>query len=398
MGTFLLLIVLGVGKLNLFLDISGSMKGYVSTKSEFSRFIYSLRDMGLEASITHINTYFISQNVAKSALVPEKIAFNRGVFSGGVTNLVAALREIKRHPEDINVLVTDWVLSLSKESALSGYDLYSMKKELLKLVSGKYTMAFIGVLSDFDGIVYSETYSIQHTGLPKFKWKGKRPFYILIVSENKSLFKRVFRIIDNFFSENQLESRALYLPSVSVLLPYINLNDIKVFPPRGKSNFIMNKSSETDTITEVEYVLISEVKGRKNIVTKVPVTLNGIDKNLMDLFKRSNVTVNYEISVTKGPVQFPGFDVEYESNMVVFRYNKLFTKFLKSKKSAVLDVKFVPEEVRVTGLWEDWSTDNDALRENAGKTLYLSETLNFLVKTYINQNIREFTYRFIFMR
>jgi len=160
----------------------------------------------------------------------------------------------------------------------------------------------------------------------------------------------------------------------------------------------MNKSSETDTIIEVEYVLISEVKGRKNIVTKVPVTLNGIDKNLMDLFKRSNVTVNYEISVTKGPVQFPGFDVEYESNMVVFRYNKLFTKFLKSKKSAVLNVKFVTEEVRVTGLWEDWSTDNDALRENAGKTLYLSETLNFLVKTYINQNIREFTYRFIFMR
>lgn len=211
-----------------YLDTSASMSGYVSPdgttsfgvapdgQTVFSRTLQELRSVGTTFN-PQVDVVFrkVDSTVGQPVfndMELSKASVNRGLYSGGETNLAGAINAFDDPlklpapapleksgegdesddepppPARFHVLITDGVQSTKQErvgdSCVSGSDFRCVQKGVAALLKKGWAGSVLGVRSEFRGKVYSEMRpgtSLQYESKRKDP-KTFRPFYLYVFS------------------------------------------------------------------------------------------------------------------------------------------------------------------------------------------------------------------------
>lgn len=203
-----------------YLDTSASMAGYVSTDRErqtvYSRALQELRNL-VSIATPPLDVAVRRVDAAVGAPAPDSLltqaSFDKGVYTGGETNLAGAIGmfngagarpaagpEVQKAsanqtppdpqpPARFHVLVTDGVQSQRQGGGdcVAGSDQVCVRKRILALLGAGWGGHVIGLRSEFQGRVFSET-----GGRPVEFASNKRdpqtfrPFYIYLFSPDRA--------------------------------------------------------------------------------------------------------------------------------------------------------------------------------------------------------------------
>ncbi len=370
-----IIVLLSTGTLfsatNIYIDFSGSMRGYIhhtdTQTSEYSCFIKSLLDIysgnyfKVGGSINQTDANFVSKMANQnSSCLP----------SYGETNLVAVLQEAGLEAEDINILVTDGVLSTKTMPGMrAGFDLPAFTKALQTVIENKAYIYLLGINSEFHGRVY---YGARNNS---YNHEGRRPFVVLMWGTNKAtLEKHVVKILNTYkeyMSSFDLagERRVLQLnpiepPKIVIKRPprILGPGQGQMFflytQARGSTIYYSNRSPADDPTEPFS----AEFGIGLKYSTKYP----------QDYFKiiPSIQAGNY-------------LKASFSGNKVKFNFNhQFYTTFERADDPVKIKVNFKAklDSDKINKLWNDWSTLNDANPKHGGKILNLSRLIRAVIK------------------
>ena len=210
-----------------YLDVSASMKGFVAERQETeaasAQTVFSKSLMGLRNVVTTLQPQakVVLRLVDKEVHPPSDVfqlaqyAITRDWFNRNETNLAGAVSAFQEavenpsaqgaRPARFHILVTDGVQStkerLSDVRCLQGSDVDCVKEKINELLSQGWGGTILGVRSDFNGQVFSETkpdWEITYTTDPDNP-ETFRPFYLYIFSPDRAalepLVKKVKEVL-----------------------------------------------------------------------------------------------------------------------------------------------------------------------------------------------------------
>jgi hypothetical protein len=218
----------------IYLDTSESMKGFAVQDGQYEKALWELRTL-LNKQNTQV--YLVGNNVDASARSVEVIGEagrNRNLYVMDQDNLAAAIARFNRSNtnsgEDssqvnsadkdknvasasgIHVLITDGVQSLYQQSSTEGCDQGAdwicVKQELQALLHKGWAGCVIGIRSQFDGLIFPEKdgrrgrfpYKSTQSNLQTF-----RPFYFYLFSPSRKQLAEFVTQLRKKLSENLIK-------------------------------------------------------------------------------------------------------------------------------------------------------------------------------------------------
>jgi len=253
-----------------YLDVSGSMKGYVAPDglTVFGRVLHELRQFTTTFdSRLEVRTRRVGGSLGKpeSDLLLVTSAKDPQLFNEGDTDLVGALRAMAAsdHPARYNILVTDGVMSTRKDPSkgcATGSDQVCVRREIVKLlddivVDGKpvrkgWGGCILGIRSQFKGSVYSEIKPLRGES-PVVPYKSDenaptsyRPFYLFIFSPD-------VESLDGFVEELKERIQPIIgsdnLRELALTLPYTGGGtSAEIVIPKESQDFLSRTSTFND--------------------------------------------------------------------------------------------------------------------------------------------------------
>lgn len=210
-----LFVQISAEKAVLYIDVSPSMKGYITNtvndNPSFYKYLFSqFRDILLECSIDRENV-----NVKQVGTSIEN-CLNCNITNYGIqkelymargTNLVKAVKDM--NIDDINILITDGILSLPTQEGQSipgncetSSDVVCFKEALRdQIIENQAGFNIIGIKNRFNGTLWLEFNNSVQESQSKIDIDKVRPFYIFLISKNQKKIKELMKGISDRFKK-----------------------------------------------------------------------------------------------------------------------------------------------------------------------------------------------------
>jgi len=273
---------------NVYIENSGSMDGYVKGVTEFEQAIYNyLTDIKISQFSDSLNLFYINSEIIPQGsdisdfiekLEPTNFKIKGG--SRGTTDISNLLKSVltETSSNEIAILVTDGIFSpgLGKDA-----EQYLVNQQIgIKSNMANYlkrypnsAVVIYQLLSKFDGWYYNREDS-------KIKIKEQRPYYIWIIGETDLLNELIRKVPESKFKGSGVQN-VFSITGGPKKVDYA----IK----RGSGNFVLDKKEPKTTIENLK----KDTKGKQNAVRfSVNANLSGFllsDDYLMDVS-------NYELN------------------------------------------------------------------------------------------------------
>ena len=281
--------------INVYLENSGSMDGYVKGNTGFEQSIYAyLTELQIGKLVDTLNLNYINSQV-----IPlghdvetfihniEPVDFRKHGGNLGTSDIAIVLDSIlKRHHEhDISIFISDCIISPgSKPQNLNSYLLEQRTKikksfvQSLERSKGNLSVVICQLTSSFDGKFYNKV------DYPKY-YKGNRPFYIWIIGSTS----HIKQMLDKAALES-LKGNGADLDNVCTLVSSSKGFDYRVLLTPRLGSFDLDRTAPKTTICDIR----KESKGQQKGMFMFSV---GVNLNQLPLDKSYLTDIaNYEIS------------------------------------------------------------------------------------------------------
>lgn len=220
---------LPVRDINIYLENSGSMNGYVKGNTGFEQSIYAyltelqIKKMADSLNLNYVNSKIIpiGKNVEKYIHNIEPTDFRRHGGNLGSSDIAVVLDSVlhQHKPGDISMFISDCIISpgskyASNPESLNNYLLEQrtkMKKifvQSLERTGGDMAIVVCRLTSAFDGSVYNKVDRPQY-------YKGSRPFYIWLMGNTTHIRQLLDKVPLETLNENGAELEHVYTMAAS---------------------------------------------------------------------------------------------------------------------------------------------------------------------------------------
>lgn len=348
---------------NVYIENSGSMDGYVKGVTEFESAVYNyLSDIKISDVSDTLNLYYINSEIisyAQSAdadviedfinkLEPNEFKMRGG--NRGTSDIADVIKMILRETEDnaISILVTDGIFSPGKGKDAEAYlvnqqiGIKNAMAEHLKKLPNSGVIVY-QLLSKFDGTYYNKVDS-------KIPYNGLRPYYIWVFGQTNDLAKLREGVPEDKFNGN----------GVKRMLTFVS-GDQKIDYAVVKSGMMSKKSSKTNVVG-LEASRNGDVKFSVNVGFR---NLLLGDDYLLDV-------ENYEVS---------DYDLLVKTNVNsnIYTHTLTFKTDKKSRKNGDLLVRLKMQKPN----WDDVN-DNDGSKCVEGKTYGVKYQIDGMYQAFAN--------------
>ncbi|MGR3178219.1 MAG: hypothetical protein ACUZ8E_09200 [Candidatus Anammoxibacter sp.] len=290
------------------------------------------------------------------------------MFSSGSSDIEAVLKNDELYNHHVTVIITDAV-----QDNVNGFDLGSMIEVVESLIEKGLYINVIGIKSGFDGYVFP----VLTVRPAPFKYNGLKPIYIWVVSRDavlgnnlkNSIFSELKKRMGNIAGNNNLTSVCITHNSTSKI-----------------------KEVVLDTSTQEESILV--IPRRRDIEIRLSRAFAG-DEVVIPVRITKDVDyddIYWNLSLELFP-EVEWASVELNENMAVAGMQTIGTLTInyddipKSWGGMNLQLRVKASSDEQKFWWRQWGTDDDALKENADKTLYLSRLYKKIVEPrFVNKN------------
>jgi hypothetical protein len=278
---------------NVYIENSGSMDGYVKGVTEFEQTVYNyLTDIKISQFADSLNLFYINSDIIPQGsdisdfiekLEPTTFK-NRGGKRGttDISNLLKSVLD-ETKPNEIAILVTDGIFSPGKGKDAEQYlvnQQIGIKSNMAEYLQ-KYQNSSVIIYqlsSQFDGLYYNH----EDTGT---KINEQRPYYIWVIGENKLLNALVQKVPESKFKGNGVQN-VFSITGGPKAVDYA----VKM----GSGNFDLDKKEPKTTIINLKKV--NRSGGCSRTSGKVKFSVNA---NLSGFLLSENYlcdTTNYELN------------------------------------------------------------------------------------------------------
>lgn len=239
---------------NVYIENSGSMDGYVKGQTEFEQIVYNyLVNLKLAKIASNLNLYYIN-----SRLLPqqddvqdfiEKLEPSSFKAKGGnrgtsdISNMIGLIME-EMNDSTVSIFISDCIFSPGKGKDAGEY--LNNQKIGIKNVVGQYfndhpKLAVMGYrcLSSFDGYYYDK----NDTGRP---YKGKRPFYVWLFGTQGALNRIQIEMQKNRYQLDGVQNDYM------VFAGGTTMPDSCYAVKRGSGKFALKKSDPKHSIENLK--------------------------------------------------------------------------------------------------------------------------------------------------
>jgi hypothetical protein len=350
--------------INVYVENSGSMDGYVAGVTEFEQAVYNyLTDIIISDVTDSLNLFYINSRVIPQGsdiedfiqrLEPSTFQArggNRGISD--ISNVIESiLSETKRN--DIAILVTDGIFSPGRGRDASQYlvnQQIGIKRVMAEYIKENYNTAVIiyQLSSQFSGYYYNKEDSI-------IQINEQRPFYIWIIGDVDNLNNLYNQIPEARFQGSGV------LNSFSITMGNKKTNyAVKM----GSGKFDLDKKSPKNTIKNLK----KDTKGKQNSVRfTVSADLSGLLLNESYLRDTSNYHINSkDFDLTISDAVSNHFGYTHQLNFISENVHKGFV--------SIKLIKQIPQ-------WVEEVNDDDGSIPVEGKTYGLKYQIHGIYQAY----------------
>lgn len=398
----------GQNETTVYLDVSKSMRAYLpSTHMELNTYQSLLLKLssilvGAGSEKNSIKTVGGQVSPLKSIAALGAYANIKSVasvYTENETNLVGALEDILRTPQSLCLLVTDAVLSRNAQGVtyadcLSGYDLGCFMAKFNEIIDKNRVVWVIGLNSWFQGTYYSEELKMKgatDTRIPAANGL-LRPFYIFLVGSDRSRVEDFIKGLKSWFADSYGgNSKGLLLKTIKIT-PYQvpNLAIQSDWPEMIMDD--RNVAVFARTGGGVSYRSTGrKMKGdHAHLVIEMAIEGGDLIVDGIDLLSHFAVRADLEFApeIKKGEHFIMKEDDWEDGKKRIHVY--LSSGFMGALKPRVVlrsSLRLSLQE-KETRIWSEWSTLNDSLEENLGKTFNISPLLDYLIKRSLQKAVQ----------
>jgi hypothetical protein len=275
-------------KINVYVENSGSMDGYVTGVTEFEQVVYNyLTDIKISGVTNSLNLFYINSSVISQGsdisdfiekLEPSTFQAKGG--NRGISDISNVMKSILNETQknEIAILVTDGIFSPGKGKDASQYlvnQQIGIKRVMAEYLQENSNTALIiyQLSSKFTGYYYNREDS-------KTKISEQRPFYIWVIGDIDDLNNLCHQVPESKFKGSGVQN----LFSITS-----GNKEVNYAVKMGSGKFDLNKKSPRSTICNLK----KESRGKQNTARfSVNANLDGF--LLADNYLNNNT--NYEIS------------------------------------------------------------------------------------------------------
>ena len=310
---------------NVYIDNSGSMKGFVDGVSEFRDLVhqYITNDIKGNGDVSKVNTFFIN-NTLSPCVIPNSLN-NSNNLNKKSTNIAELLKLIlsKTGKDTISIFISDCIFSPSTGNS--------------KHYLGQQQVFIQDYFTNYKNNVDNATIIIYQLETP-FKNNTKVPYYIWLIGERKQLLK-ITNVVPQPKFNNQSVKNTFIVTSFSCVKYSIN-------PSIGKF-----KKSKTDTKHTIKDLKKDSRTGKVKFAVNVDFSnllLN--DEYLLNSNNYENSS-KYQLEIRPATVKGNGY-----THTLNFNSDKVY------KGTMIIKLKAVPCK------WVEDSNDDEGIRPTEGKT------------------------------
>lgn len=302
---------------NVYIENSGSMDGYVKGVTEFEQTVYNyLTDIKISQFADSLNLFYINSDIIPQGsdisdfiekLEPTTFR-NRGGKRGttDISNLLKSVLD-ETKPNEIAILVTDGIFSPGKGKDAEQYlvnQQIGIKSNMADYLQ-KYPNSSVIIYqlsSQFDGLYYNH----EDNGT---KINEQRPYYIWVIGENKLLNGLVQKVPESKFKGNGVQN-VFSITGGPKAVDYA----VKM----GSGNFDLDKKEPKTTIENLK----KESKGKQNTARfSVNANLSGFllsDNYISDVSNYEMNNKDYSLTISKSVSNNFGYthQLNFESGSV----------------------------------------------------------------------------------
>jgi len=227
-----------IGQVNVFLEVSGSMKGFMPTNkaegiTQFQQTIDPLLATIQQSNIIQNKGYFEVREKPYATNYDQLARTVRyGIQQSASSTTIPAILDsiISQNPDGVNILISDFIYSPENNRAVS-YVSTDIYRVLSQAKQQGQAISVFAATSDFDGTFYPAVKSAQKT-IPKC-CDTPVPYYVWVLGKPKmvSLFNR--QVIKNTFPEELHTGFSFAAPTYSVLDKYLPAGSWYCAPENG---------------------------------------------------------------------------------------------------------------------------------------------------------------------
>ena len=189
-------------------DGSLSMQGFVNPSDQDTNlYVEVMDDLQQIAETIGNETYYlrfgryvksIKESEAARATDPSfYICLNKPNCYNQETRLDEAIKTTQLDKDATYIIVTDLFI---ENKNLIGGKLHQLKKPLNKVLAGGKSIGIIGIMNSFNGTIYG--IPISGGGDTTYSRAKKRPFYIMIIGDQKNIHKVKTKLEKQYFTNN----------------------------------------------------------------------------------------------------------------------------------------------------------------------------------------------------
>ncbi len=353
---------------NVYVENSGSMDGYVKGITEFEQAVYNyLTDIKISDFTDSMNLFYINSDIIPQGsdisdfikkLEPSNFSIRGG--NRGTSDISNVLKSVlaETQKNEIAILVTDGIFSPGRGKDADQYlvnqqiGIKNTMAEYLKLHPNTAVKMY-QLSSQFDGYYYNREDTKTYI-------KSQRPFFIWVIGHVEQIDKLCREVPDSKFKGGGVKN----IFSITAGNRMVNYA-IKI----GSGKFDLNKKSPKTTINNYQI----DTKGRLNMARfSVNADLSGF---LLDDNYLHNIS-NYEIS---------NKDFDVSINKTVnnnFGYTHILNFSSKSVHKGILSIKLIPHIPQ----WVEDVNDNDGSIPIEGKTYGIKYQIHGIYEAFTFYN------------
>jgi len=233
--------------INVYIENSGSMDGYVKGVTEFEQSVYNyLSDIKISGITDSLNLFYINSQIIKFGSdiqdFIEKLEPNTFRLRGGnrqTTDISNVIKSVMTETQEnkISILITDGIFSPGKGKNATQYlvnQQIGIKNTVAEYIKNIPDAAIViyQLSSQFNGMYFNKTDS-------PIKVNGQRPFYIWIIGDAKQLSELRSKVPERKFQGSGIQN----LFSITTANKSVNYA-VKL----GSGNFELDKANPKTTI------------------------------------------------------------------------------------------------------------------------------------------------------
>lgn len=365
--------------LNLYLDDSESMRGFVSDpKSTYCELTANIIQRVAETPIVTSDIYTI--HTLDKKLFSSKTISDANLYRAPSTPLDKTLQHIlqtirQNHDKElISIIVSDFVLSNDR-------DISNFTMQLRELAKISPEFFLVGVKSSFDGWYFTE-----YPQVGKYKVdKGTRPFYFFVNTKTKKTLQMV--------KDKLLPHHSSYTFSPSQHLVKVDSIQFEHSKEWGKRKEVEFKPATYRNLASIFTFL--RKKSEESRTTRFKIKVSPQDTTLhftnsFFRFEKEMVALDQKHKIIKkAQPNLNQIHVEVSPEKTVPKgawYVAKFTDLPASKDYwSVYRFRGFQNDIKVPTWIEEWSTDDDSNIKDVSKTLFLKRFCNVLIANITEQ-------------